>query len=608
MRSNRILSALFSSSSSSSFDDDGRQQNLQQFFFFWNFATLSSVLRLLKLSYAVLLLVLSFTFLNVRIQRLDSISKNVSSTSRQFRPKSIGFFHPFTSDGGGGERVLWQLVKLMREKYPMARVVIYTGDRCGGKNDDKKLLERAKERFGLDVDIDDDEANGANKIEFKRVYFRTFSQSKWYPVATILGQMFGIVLVAVEAISGFAPDVFVDTIGAAWAYPFIRFFCGESTKIVSYVHYPMISSDMRERVQKGSLMYNNRAFFAKVPFLKQIKIVYYTILMFLYGYCGGSFADVIVVNSTWTKNHIDRLWGAFAKKRERRTKRKLAPRRTHEGEAIVVYPPCDVSSVELRRKETISSATTTASTDTTKLVQLKKRPPPSSLPDTNEEGKTRRQENTNTPYVKKAKRLVLGEYKVPHFSAIAVGQFRPEKNHKLLLESWKLMKTNVEKKHPACEKAVLKLVGGLRDKNDLQRYNALKEMVKEMGIDDSVEFYHDVDNATLKELLQHSIVGLHAMTDEHFGICIVEYMAFGAIPIAHNSGGPKMDIVQHGVDGFLASDAISYAAALEGAFGMNDEKLSEMIENGKRKSLHFSEENFNAGMYDALKTMGGFAP
>ena len=585
------------------------------------------VLNAIKLSYAVVLLLMSLTFLNVRVQRLDSISKNVSSTSTMFRPKSIGFFHPFTSDGGGGERVLWQFVKLMREKYPTARVVIYTGDKCDdGKRKKKLILERAKERFGLDIDIDDDDDDDDNNsdnnknrrrgtIEFKRVYFRTLSQSKWYPVATILGQMFGIVVVAVEAISGFAPDVFVDTIGAAWAYPFIRFFCGESTKIVSYVHYPTISSDMRERVQKGSLMYNNRVFFAKIPVLKQIKIVYYTILMSLYGYCGGNFADVIVVNSTWTKNHIDRLWGAFAKRRARRTKKKLAPRRANEGEAIVVYPPCDVSSVELKVKEE-SITTTKVLATTTKLIQLKKRPPPSSLPDAAGDGdddgdkevKRSRQEN-NTPYVKKAKRLILGEYKVPHFSAIAVGQFRPEKNHKLLLESWKLMKTNVKtNKHPACEKAVLKLVGGLRDKNDLRRYNALKAMVKEMGIDDSVEFYHDVDNATLKELLQHSIVGLHAMTDEHFGICIVEYMAFGAIPIAHNSGGPKMDIVQHGVDGFLASDATSYAAALEGAFGMNDEKLREMIENGKRKSLQFSEESFNAGMYDALKTMGGFAP
>ena len=33
------------------------------------------------------------------------------------------------------------------------------------------------------------------------------------------------------------------------------------------------------------------------------------------------------------------------------------------------------------------------------------------------------------------------------------------------------------------------------------------------------------------------------MVDEHFGISVVEYMAAGAIPIAHNSGGPSTDIV-----------------------------------------------------------------
>ena len=44
----------------------------------------------------------------------------------------------------------------MREKYPTARVVIYTGDKCDdGKRKKKLILERAKERFGLDIDIDD---------------------------------------------------------------------------------------------------------------------------------------------------------------------------------------------------------------------------------------------------------------------------------------------------------------------------------------------------------------------------------------------------------------------------------------------------------------------
>ena len=45
----------------------------------------------------------------------------------------------------------------MREKYPTARLVIYTGDNmCDGKRKKKLILERAKERFGVDIDIDDE--------------------------------------------------------------------------------------------------------------------------------------------------------------------------------------------------------------------------------------------------------------------------------------------------------------------------------------------------------------------------------------------------------------------------------------------------------------------
>lgn len=33
------------------------------------------------------------------------------------------------------------------------------------------------------------------------------------------------------------------------------------------------------------------------------------------------------------------------------------------------------------------------------------------------------------------------------------------------------------------------------------------------------------------------------MVDEHFGINVVEFMAAGAIPVAHASAGPLLDIV-----------------------------------------------------------------
>jgi alpha-1,2-mannosyltransferase len=55
------------------------------------------------------------------------------------------------------------------------------------------------------------------------------------------------------------------------------------------------------------------------------------------------------------------------------------------------------------------------------------------------------------------------------------------------------------------------------------------------------------------------------MKFEHFGISIVEMMAAGIITIAHNSAGPKQDIIGAATDGevgFLGEDADSYTKIL----------------------------------------------
>ena len=74
-----------------------------------------------------------------------------------------------------------------------------------------------------------------------REVFSTLSR-KWYP--SRYSRTNGWYSRRRVAISGFAPDVFVDAIGAA-GVPVHSVLCGESTKIVS-VHYPTISSDMCE--------------------------------------------------------------------------------------------------------------------------------------------------------------------------------------------------------------------------------------------------------------------------------------------------------------------------------------------------------------------------
>lgn len=65
---------------------------------------------------------------------------------RRNRKKAMGFFHPYTNDGGGGERVLWCAVKAIQEESPDLDCVIYTGDHDASP---KSLSARALDRFGV---------------------------------------------------------------------------------------------------------------------------------------------------------------------------------------------------------------------------------------------------------------------------------------------------------------------------------------------------------------------------------------------------------------------------------------------------------------------------
>jgi len=76
---------------------------------------------------------------------------------------------------------------------------------------------------------------------------------------------------------------------------------------------------------------------------------------------------------------------------------------------------------------------------------------------------------------------------------------------------------------------------------------------------------------------------------------VVECMAAGAIVLAHDSGGPKLDIV---VDhdgqstGFLASDPDSYAARLKTIFALDSETANRIRHNARESVGRFSDAQF----------------
>jgi glycosyltransferase involved in cell wall biosynthesis len=95
----------------------------------------------------------------------------------------------------------------------------------------------------------------------------------------------------------------------------------------------------------------------------------------------------------------------------------------------------------------------------------------------------------------------------------------------------------------AARASCLRFVGSCRGADDEARLCRLQRRARELGVDGRCSWHVNADAAELKRLLGSAVGGLHSMSQEHFGISVVEYMAAGAVPVAHDSGGPRSDIV-----------------------------------------------------------------
>ncbi|XP_059668582.1 GDP-Man:Man(3)GlcNAc(2)-PP-Dol alpha-1,2-mannosyltransferase isoform X2 [Cornus florida] len=410
------------------------------------------------------------------------------------RKRAVGFFHPYTNDGGGGERVLWCAVKAIQEDTPHLHCIIYTGDHDASP---ESLTARALDRFGVKL---------VSPPKVVHLYKRKWIEETTYPRFTMIGQSFGSVYLSWEALSKFTPHYYFDTSGYAFTYPVARIF---GCKVICYTHYPTISLDMLSRVRGRNSMYNNNALIAQSIWLSQCKVIYYILFSWMYGIV-GSCAHLAMVNSSWTQSHIEKLWG-------------------NPGRIKRVYPPCDTSGLQV---------------------------------------------------------LPL-ERQMKNPTIISVAQFRPEKAHALQLEAFSIAINKLDADLP---KPKLLFVGSCRNKADEERLQNLKDQAIELKVAEYVEFYKNLMYRDLVRLLGSSVAGLHSMTDEHFGISVVEYMA-----AAHNSAGPKMDIVleEDGQQtGFLAQTVEEFADAILKITRMPETERLKVAAAARRRACMFSEQKF----------------
>lgn len=176
-----------------------------------------------------------------------------------------------------------------------------------------------------------------------------------------------------------------------------------------------------------------------------------------------------------------------------------------------------------------------------------------------------------------------------------LGQFRPEKNHRLILKSFAKFKGTGT---TASKTAKLVLIGSIRDDSDSARVHDLKELANELKIKDSVIFKLDATWPEVLKWLGQASIGVNGMWNEHFGIGVVEYQAAGLIPVVHNSGGPKRDIVKEINEqptGLHASTAEEYAACYERLLSMSEWERVEMRKRARKNTQRFTEQVFSTG-------------
>lgn len=195
-----------------------------------------------------------------------------------------------------------------------------------------------------------------------------------------------------------------------------------------------------------------------------------------------------------------------------------------------------------------------------------------------------------------------------NFYVSSVAQIRPEKNHQLQIKSFAKFLNKVEEEESKENLAKIKLfiIGSCRNEDDKQRADNLKQLAKDLNIQDHVELKLNFKFEYLLQYLSESAVGLHTMIDEHFGIGVVECMAAGLVTIAHNSAGPKMDIVvpyKGEKSGYLAETEDEYADCFYSIYKMPTNKRDNIRQAAKQQVKKFSQEKFNENFLEVFNEL-----
>uniref|UniRef100_A0A914HQR7 GDP-Man:Man(3)GlcNAc(2)-PP-Dol alpha-1,2-mannosyltransferase n=1 Tax=Globodera rostochiensis TaxID=31243 RepID=A0A914HQR7_GLORO len=191
---------------------------------------------------------------------------------------------------------------------------------------------------------------------------------------------------------------------------------------------------------------------------------------------------------------------------------------------------------------------------------------------------------------------------------LSVGQIRPEKNHLEQLRIFADVRRQL-KERGSNLKLKLVIAGGCRNASDWDRSD------EDLDSDSDVAWRLNVPFTELTELFTEAMIGLHTMWNEHFGISVAEGMAAGILMVAHNSGGPKLDIIaddgtsadENGIfagdSGFLATTKEEYVEAILRILDLDRLDRNRIRKAARQRVKRFSDREFERSFCEAIEPL-----
>ena len=448
---------------------------------------------------------------------------------------SIGFFQPHCTSGSDSERVLWTTIESISKRYHNdIQILIYTGD-VGVTSEE--ILRRAEQCSGIHL------KPYRSSITFIYLRSRCLIDAKYYSIFSVLGPSLGSIIVGFEALLRFIPDIYFDSTGFAFTYPCFYYFA--NIPIVSYVHQPIITTDLLDQSNETS----SGAWRLDSSVVSQIESIYYQVFAYVYGWCGRC-SQMIFCDSQWTKTHIDSIWG---------------PSRVH-----LVYPPCDI--------QIPSAMSDRADEDERKIVSV---------------GPFRADQNHQVQI--QAFYQLLERYVRMWIDGVNQSDvFRhPECRPKLRLILIGRVQDDDQRKYVEHLRTLiesLNLNEEVQFKFDLTRTDLQAEL-KQATIGLHTK-HHDSFSIRKRNTLSNT----SSLTS--FVLALVEMMAASLIVLAHRSGAPQMDLIEDGQTGYLADDLDSYATAMNDILTMSSDQRRQIQEHACDRLARFSPSSFEQSLME----------